>query len=220
MGSCFSSQSQPINKPIIVKQSFDRRTESSFCAAHCGLGAVPYGNKVFQNNDGDATDHNTDFDCYCSATTTAITLLKQGEDLTIAQIAESGAVLATRDNNNALIPVRLTLNRRRSRRLSEPEPRNRNDDQYIVSMPFITRRRITDRDEFVVLASGGVLDVLSKEDVVTIVANCPRRSDAAQALVNATIRAWIYKYSTSEVDDCAVACLFLNPTTDSIQASS
>ncbi|KAL5580606.1 hypothetical protein UlMin_013048 [Ulmus minor] len=67
----------------------------------------------------------------------------------------------------------------------------------LISVPKITHRRLTKEDEFVILATDGIWDVLSNEEVVKIVA-----STAA--------RLWRLKFRTSKVDDCAVVCLFLN----------
>ncbi|XP_042032679.1 probable protein phosphatase 2C 33 isoform X1 [Salvia splendens] len=225
MGSCFSCETVP-HYPRITYETLDFRTESTFCAVYNGHGPVPSGQKVETKTLG----MQTNFDCYCRGTTTALTLLKQDEDVVIAQIGNSGAVLGTRDENNKLIPVCLTvmgykphhlpaaatIRKCRGRRIFvEPEPQNHKDTPYLTPTPLISHRRIADEDEFVVLATAGVWDVLSNEDVVTIVATCPTRSDAAQAVVGAAIRAWMNKYPTSQVDDCAVACLFLNSTTNS-----
>ncbi|KAJ3694645.1 hypothetical protein LUZ60_000022 [Juncus effusus] len=47
-------------------------------------------------------------DCICSGCT-AVTILKQGQDLIIGNIGDSRAVLATKDKNNRLIPMQLTV---------------------------------------------------------------------------------------------------------------
>ncbi|KAL1542558.1 putative protein phosphatase 2C 18 [Salvia divinorum] len=214
MGSC---QSAPIDNHGLVTKTIRRRAESSFCAVHYGHDCpVPFGLKVVRN--GDATDQvqelrmDTNFDCYCFASNTSLTLRKQGEDVTIAQIGNSGAVLGRRGENNALFPLLLSLNLKPFPPLPQPEnaevvlPRKAPPR---VTVPYISLGRITDEDEFVVLATGGVWEVLSKEEVVTIVGTCPRRSDAAGAVVDATVRAWMHYYPTSEVDDCVVVCLFL-----------
>jgi len=59
------------------------------------------------------------------------------------------------------------------------------------------------------LKSLQVWDVLSNEEVVSIVASSPR-SSAAPTLVDAAVEAWKTKLPTSKVDDCSVVCLFLN----------
>ncbi|XP_074322633.1 putative protein phosphatase 2C 33 isoform X2 [Apium graveolens] len=80
----------------------------------------------------------------------------------------------------------------------------------LISVPEIFYRRLTEKDEFVVLATDGVWDVLSNDEVVDIVASVPEHSLAARALVESAVHAWRYKYPTSKVDDCAVVCLFFD----------
>ncbi|MQL72621.1 hypothetical protein Taro_004962, partial [Colocasia esculenta] len=91
-------------------------------------------------------------------------------------------------------------------------------DFGLISVPEVSYRRLTEQDEFVVLATDGVRkissyhvwDVLSNKEVVDIVASAPKRSSAARSLVESAVRAWRLKYPTSKVDDCAVVCLFLS----------
>ncbi|OWM72309.1 hypothetical protein CDL15_Pgr018194 [Punica granatum] len=83
-------------------------------------------------------------------------------------------------------------------------------DFGLISVPEISCRRLTEKDEFVVLATDGIWDVLSNKEVVDIVASTSARSSAARALVQSAVRAWKYKYPTSKIDDCAVICLFLD----------
>ncbi|XP_073314946.1 probable protein phosphatase 2C 33 [Primulina huaijiensis] len=195
-------------------------------------------------------------DCFCSGTT-AVTLVKQGRDLVIGNVGDSRAVLGTRDENNALFAVQLTVDLKpnlpaeeerilkcKGRVFSlqdEPEvsrvwlPNNDSPglamarafgdfclkDFGLISVPEIFYRRVTDKDEFIVLATDGIWDVLSNEQVVDVVASCPTRSYAARTLVESAVRCWRSKYPTSKVDDCAVVCLFLdsNETIRSISKS-
>ncbi|KAK4793468.1 hypothetical protein SAY86_023903 [Trapa natans] len=85
----------------------------------------------------------------------------------------------------------------------------------VISIPEFSHRALTDRDQFIVLASDGVWDVLSNEEVVEIVASAPTRSSAARILVDSAAREWKLKYPTSKMDDCAVVCLFLDGKMDS-----
>ncbi|KAF8014224.1 hypothetical protein BT93_H0156 [Corymbia citriodora subsp. variegata] len=192
-------------------------------------------------------------DCYCSGTT-AVTLVKQGHDLLIGNVGDSRAVLATRDKNNSLIAVQLTVDLkpdlpREFERIqlcrgrvfalkNEPEvarvwlpncdspglamARALGDfclkDFGLISIPEISYRRLTDMDEFVVLATDGIWDVLSNEEVVDIVASAPRLN-AARTLVESAIRAWRFKYPYAKVDDCAVVCLFLDSNSSSYATS-
>ncbi|KAG8390741.1 hypothetical protein BUALT_Bualt01G0115100 [Buddleja alternifolia] len=184
-------------------------------------------------------------DCFCSGTT-AVTLVKQGLDLVIGNVGDSRAVLGTRNENNSLTAVQLTVDLKpnlpaEAERIhkckgrvfalqDEPEvarvwlPNNNSPglamarafgdfclkEFGLISVPEISYRRITDKDEFVVLASDGIWDVLSNKEVVEIVGSCPTRSYAARTLVESAVRAWRSKYPTSKVDDCAVVCLFLD----------
>ncbi|KAF7142674.1 hypothetical protein RHSIM_Rhsim05G0226300 [Rhododendron simsii] len=82
-------------------------------------------------------------------------------------------------------------------------------DFGLISTPVVSYKKLTDKDEFVVLATDGIWDVLSNEDVITIVASARKRSIAARLLVDCAVRAWRHKYPNSKVDDCAAICLFL-----------
>ncbi|XP_027070523.1 probable protein phosphatase 2C 65 [Coffea arabica] len=82
-------------------------------------------------------------------------------------------------------------------------------DFGLISTPEVFYRKLTERDEFVVLATDGIWDVLSNNEVVRIVASARKRSTAAKLLVDRAIRAWRYKYPCAKMDDCAVVCLFL-----------
>lgn len=188
---------------------------------------------------------NPKIDCFCSGTT-AVTLVKQGQDIVIGNVGDSRAVLGTRDHNDCLVALQLTVDLKpnlpkeaeRIRRYrgrvfalkDEPEvarvwlpnydspglamARAFGDfclkDFGLISVPEFSYRRITEKDEFIVLATDGIWDVLSNNEVVNIVASTPVRSSAARSLVNHAVRAWRFKYPTSKVDDCAVVCLFLN----------
>ncbi|KAJ1699839.1 hypothetical protein LUZ63_008351 [Rhynchospora breviuscula] len=184
-------------------------------------------------------------DCFCSGST-AVTLVKQGHDLIIGNIGDSRAVLGTRDDDNHLIAVQLTVDLkpnlpREAERIQkckgrvfalqdEPDVSRvwlpNNDapglamarafgdfclkDYGLISVPDVSYRRLTERDEFVILATDGIWDALSNKEAVDIVASAPSRSTAARALVDCAVRSWRLKYPTSKVDDCAVVCLFLN----------
>ncbi|KAJ8749304.1 hypothetical protein K2173_018786 [Erythroxylum novogranatense] len=88
-------------------------------------------------------------------------------------------------------------------------------DYGVISIPEISHRLLTERDQFIVLASDGVWDVLSNEEVVEIVSSAPTRSSAARILVDSAAHEWKLKYPTSKMDDCAVVCLFLDGKMDS-----
>ncbi|KAI3807823.1 hypothetical protein L1987_23758 [Smallanthus sonchifolius] len=197
----------------------------------------------------------TNIDCFCSGST-AVTLIKQGQNLIIGNIGDSRAVLCTRDESNSLVAVQLTVDLkpnlpaeeeriRKSRGRvfalqEEPDvtrvwlPNNDSPglamarafgdfclkDFGLISIPDIFYRSLTEDDQFVVMASDGIWDVLTNNDVVNIVASAESRSCAARAVVESAVRAWKHKYPTSKVDDCAVVCLFLTPHPNPISTAS
>ncbi|KAE8671012.1 putative protein phosphatase 2C 33 [Hibiscus syriacus] len=194
-------------------------------------------------------------DCFCSGTT-AVTLVKQGSYLVIGNIGDSRAVLGTRNKDDSLTAVQLTVDLKpnlpaeaeRIRRCKgrvfaladEPEvtrvwlPNNDSPglamarafgdfflkDFGLISVPEVSYRHLSEKDEFVVLATDGIWDVLSNKEVVDIIASAPGRSSAARALVEVAVRAWRYKYPTSKVDDCAVVCLFLDSNLNNLSVAS
>lgn len=187
-------------------------------------------------------------DCFCSGTT-AVTLLKQGEDLVIGNVGDSRAVLATLSAEDVLEAVQLTVDLKPSlpkeaERIlkckgrvfaleDEPEvarvwlpyddapglamARAFGDfclkDFGLISVPEVTHRKLTPNDQFLVLATDGIWDVLSNKEVVDVVHGAPTRATAARSLVETAVRAWRLKYPNSKVDDCAVVCLYLHPPT-------
>ncbi|OIT36855.1 PREDICTED: probable protein phosphatase 2C 1 [Nicotiana attenuata] len=184
-------------------------------------------------------------DCFCSGST-AVTLIKQGSNLYMGYIGDSRAILASKDENDSMVAVQLTVDLKpdlpkEAERIKqckgrvfalqdEPEvhrvwlpydnapglamARAFGDfcvkEYGVISMPEFSHRVLTERDQFIVLASDGVWDVLSNEEVVDIVSSAPTRSSAARILVDSAAREWKTKYPTSKMDDCAVVCLFLD----------
>nr|AAL32574.1 putative protein phosphatase-2C (PP2C) [Arabidopsis thaliana] len=211
--------------------------------------------KAFKVMDRELKFHGS-VDCFCSGTT-AVTLIKQGQYLVVGNVGDSRAVMGTRDSENTLVAVQLTVDLKpnlpaeaeRIRKCrgrvfalrDEPEvcrvwlpncdspglamARAFGDfclkDFGLISVPDVSFRQLTEKDEFIVLATDGIWDVLSNEDVVAIVASAPSRSSAARALVESAVRAWRYKYPTSKVDDCAAVCLYLDSSnTNAISTAS
>ncbi|XVF86305.1 hypothetical protein PTKIN_Ptkin18bG0029200 [Pterospermum kingtungense] len=200
--------------------------------------------KAFKLMDKELKLHPT-IDCFCSGTT-AVTLVKQGQDLVIGNVGDSRAVLAVRDKDNFLVAIQLTVDLkpdlpREAARIhqckgrvfalqDEPEvarvwlPNNDSPGLAmarafgdfclknfgLISTPDVFYRHLTERDEFIILATDGVWDVLSNKEAIDIVASAPSRTTAARALVDCATRAWRLKYPTSKNDDCAVVCLFLD----------
>ncbi|KNA14955.1 hypothetical protein SOVF_102610 [Spinacia oleracea] len=188
-------------------------------------------------------------DCFCSGTT-AVTFIKQGQDLVIGNVGDSRAVLGTRDNDDNLVAVQLTVDLKpnlpaeaerikkcRGRVFAlqdEPDvsrvwlPNSDSPglamarafgdfclkDYGLIAVPDVSYRRLTEKDEFIVLATDGIWDVLSNKEVVDIIASSPSRSTAAKALVETAVRGWKMRYPTSKIDDCAVVVLFLDSNTN------
>ncbi|KAL5976188.1 hypothetical protein ACLOJK_020518 [Asimina triloba] len=194
--------------------------------------------------------HHPSLDCFCSGST-AVTLVKQGSNIFLANIGDSRAIMGSRNVNGSVDAVQLTVDLKpdlpgEAQRIKQckgrvfalqddPEvqrvwlpfedtpglamSRAFGDfclkDYGVISVPEFTHRTLTENDLFIVLASDGVWDVLSNEEVVEIVSSTPIRSSAANAVVNSAVREWKLKYPTSKIDDCAVVCLYLDGKMDS-----
>ncbi|CAL4904622.1 unnamed protein product [Urochloa decumbens] len=200
--------------------------------------------KTFEQVDEELRQH-SGIDCICSGTT-AVTAVRQGDHLFIANLGDSRAVLCTRDSKDRLIPVQLTTDMKPdlpselARILNckgrvfamddEPDvPRMWLPDQDapglamarafgdlclknhgLICTPEVYYRKLSEKDEFLVLATDGIWDVLSNKEVVKLVCSAKDPSKAARQLIDRAVRAWRRKYPTSMVDDCAAVCLFLN----------
>ncbi|XP_068652612.1 probable protein phosphatase 2C 12 [Aristolochia californica] len=183
-------------------------------------------------------------DCSCSGTT-AVTIIKQGKDVIIANLGDSRAVLGTRSHEGNLMAFQLTTDLKPS--VPEEAERIKNsrgrvfalkeepniervwlpDDDTpglamarafgdfmlksygIIVIPQISHYRLSDKDEFLVLASDGVWDVLSNEQVVSIVSSAESEEAAAQALVEEAVCACKHKFPCTRMDDCTAICLFV-----------
>ncbi|KAK4286182.1 hypothetical protein QN277_002774 [Acacia crassicarpa] len=204
--------------------------------------------KAYKVMDKDLKSH-PNLDCFCSGST-AVTLVKQGSNLFVANVGDSRAIMGSKDNNDSMVAIQLTvdlkpdlpkeaerINRCKGRVFAlqdEPEvcrvwlpfddapglamARAFGDfclkEYGVISVPEFSHRFLTDKDQFIVIASDGVWDVLSNEEVVEIVSSAPSRSSAARILVDSAAREWKLKYPTSKMDDCAVVCLFLDGKMD------
>uniref|UniRef100_A0A0A9CUB4 protein-serine/threonine phosphatase n=1 Tax=Arundo donax TaxID=35708 RepID=A0A0A9CUB4_ARUDO len=210
--------------------------------------------KAFHVMDRDLKLHKN-IDCFFSGTT-AVAVIKQGCNLIIGNLGDSRAVLGTRNENNQLVAVQLTVDlkpnipseaqrirQRRGRIFALPEepevarvwlPKYNSPglamarafgdfclkDHGLISMPDVSYHHVTEKDEFIVLATDGVWDVLSNAEVVSIVNRATSRASAARFLVESAHRAWRTRFPTSKIDDCAVVCLFLNTDEASESSSS
>ncbi|KAJ1291479.1 hypothetical protein BS78_02G318200 [Paspalum vaginatum] len=205
--------------------------------------------RAYKAMDKDLRSHAT-LDCFCSGST-AVTVLKLGTDLYMANIGDSRAVLGSRDSAaGGMVAVQLTVDLKpdvpseaerikkcRGRVFAlqdEPEvprvwlpfddapglamARAFGDfclkDYGVISVPEFFHWSLTEKDQFIILASDGVWDVLSNQEAVDIVSSSPSRSKAAKCLIEAATREWKTKYPTSKIDDCAVVCLYLDGKMD------
>ncbi|KAG2316268.1 hypothetical protein Bca52824_019390 [Brassica carinata] len=169
---------------------------------------------------------NGSVDCFCSGTT-AVTLIKQGEYLVVGNVGDSRAVMGTRDGENGLVAVQLTVDLKPN--LPAEEERIKKCRGRVFALrdePEVCRVWLPNCDSpglamarafgdfclknFGLISVPDIWDVLSNEEVVGIVASAPSRSSAARDVVESAVRVWRYKYPTSRVDDCAAVCLYLD----------
>ncbi|KVI04916.1 probable protein phosphatase 2C 73 [Cynara cardunculus var. scolymus] len=83
-------------------------------------------------------------------------------------------------------------------------------DYGLISVPQVTHRHIISKDQFIVLASDGVWDVVSNEQAVEIVSSTDDRAKSAKRLVEFAARAWKRKRKGIAVDDISAICLFFH----------
>ncbi|KAI8561726.1 hypothetical protein RHMOL_Rhmol04G0363300 [Rhododendron molle] len=208
--------------------------------------------KTFSAIDQDLEQHPS-IDSFHSGTT-ALTIVRQGDLIVIANIGDSRAVLATISDDGVLVPVQLTVDLKpnlpqeierikqcKGRILSlEDEPgvyrvwlpsretpsgpglaiSRAFGDYYIkgfglISEPEVTRRQITCRDQFAILATDGVWDVISNQQAVEIVSSSPGREESAERLVAHAVRAWKRKRPGLAMDDISAICLFFHSSSPS-----
>ncbi|KAF5463360.1 hypothetical protein F2P56_019279 [Juglans regia] len=80
----------------------------------------------------------------------------------------------------------------------------------LISVPEVTQRNITSRDQFVVLATDGVWDVVSNQEAVEIVSSTPDRAKSAKRLVEFAVHGWKSKRRGIAMDDISAICLFFH----------
>ncbi|XP_058223699.1 probable protein phosphatase 2C 34 isoform X1 [Rhododendron vialii] len=184
-------------------------------------------------------------DSFCSGTT-ALTIVRQGELIFIANVGDSRAVLATTSDDGSLVPIQLTIDFKPNlpqeaeriiqcngrvfclpdepgvQRVWRPEEESPGlamsrafgdycvKDFGLISVPEVTQRHLTNEDQFVVLATDGVWDVISNEEAVEIVSSTPDRAKAAKRLVENAVRAWRRKRRGIAMDDISAICLFFH----------
>ncbi|KAI5072537.1 hypothetical protein GOP47_0012643 [Adiantum capillus-veneris] len=74
----------------------------------------------------------------------------------------------------------------------------------LSAVPHVYHRQISEVDEFVVLATDGVWDVMSNEEVASVVDKAEPKGLAAKNVVDAAVKKWKCKFSHVRMDDCAV----------------
>ncbi|GMI79358.1 E Growth-Regulating 2 [Hibiscus trionum] len=180
--------------------------------------------------------------------TTALTIVRQGDLIFVANVGDSRAVLATTSDDGTLVPVQLTVDFKpnlpqEAERIIQCKGRvfclhdepgvhrvwlpheespglamSRAFGDYcvkdygLISVPEVTQRHITSRDQFVVLATDGVWDVISNQEAVQIVSSTPDKAKAAKQLVESAARAWKKKRKGIATDDISAICLFFHST--------
>lgn len=178
--------------------------------------------------------------------TTALSIVRQGELIIIANVGDSRAVLATTSDDGSLLPVQLTVDFKPNlpqeteriiqcqgrvfclhdepgvHRLWLPDEESPGlamsrafgdycvKDFGLISVPEVTHRNITSRDQFVVLATDGVWDVISNQEAVEIVSTTADRANSAKRLVECAGRAWKRKRKSIAMDDISAICLFFH----------
>ncbi|KAL5182574.1 putative protein phosphatase 2C 73 [Glycine soja] len=143
--------------------------------------------------DQDLKQH-TGIDSFLSGST-ALTIIKQGEYLTIANIGDCRAVLATTSDDGILTPHQLT---------TDFKPNLPQEAERITQ----SRGRV-----FCMEDEPGVYrvwDVISNQEAVKIVSATSHKEKAAQRLVKCAIHEWKRKKSGIAMDDMSAICLFFH----------
>ncbi|CAH2044451.1 unnamed protein product [Thlaspi arvense] len=185
------------------------------------------------------------FDCSFSGST-AVVAMTQGDDLMIANLGDSRAVLGTMTEDGEISAVQLTsdltpdvpseaerIRACKGRVLAmKTEPCSqrvwlphqdipglamsrafgdfRLKDHGVIAVPEISHHQITYKDQFLVLATDGVWDMLSNDEVVSLVwSSRKKQSTAAKLVAEAAEAVWKKKLKSKKIDDITVICLFL-----------
>lgn len=79
----------------------------------------------------------------------------------------------------------------------------------LIAVPEVSYRKLTEDDEFIILATDGVWDILSNDEVVGIVSSAFPKETAAERVVEAAVKKSKRNHAGGGMDDCAVVCYFL-----------
>ncbi|KAL9248991.1 putative protein phosphatase 2C 73 [Drosera capensis] len=194
--------------------------------------------------------HHRRIDSYYSGTT-ALSIVRQGENVVIANVGDSRAVLATSSGDGSLVAIQLTIDFKPNlpqeaeriiqcngrvyclhdepgvHRLWLPDDESPGlamsralgdhcvKDFGLISVPEVTHRTISSEDQFIVLASDGVWDVVSNQEAIQVVASASNRANSAKYLVEHAARAWKRKRCGIAMDDISAICLFLQSSSSS-----
>ncbi|ESQ32135.1 hypothetical protein EUTSA_v10004521mg [Eutrema salsugineum] len=185
------------------------------------------------------------FDCSFSGSTSVVAIT-QGDDLMIANLGDSRAVLGTMTEDGEISAVQLTSDLtpdvpseaerirmckgRVHAMKGEPSSQRvwlpnhdipglamsrafgdfRLKDHGVIAVPVVSHHRITSKDRFLVLATDGVWDMLSNEEVVSLIwSSGKKQAMAAKLVAEAAEATWKKKLKSKKIDDITVICLFL-----------
>ncbi|XP_047328152.1 probable protein phosphatase 2C 34 [Impatiens glandulifera] len=199
--------------------------------------------------------HSRKIDAFNSGTT-GLTIVRQGEQIFVANVGDSRAVLGTiSEEDGRLVAVQLTIDFKpnlpqEAERIAECKGRvfcledepgvhrvwlpnvespglamSRAFGDYcikdfgLISTPQVTQRQITAKDQFIILATDGVWDVISNEEAVEIVSTTEDKKKSAKRLVKCAVKAWNRKRRGYAVDDISAICLFLHHSSSSSLSS-
>ncbi|CAN7049301.1 hypothetical protein Bca4012_073997 [Brassica carinata] len=84
-------------------------------------------------------------------------------------------------------------------------------DFGLVSEPEVTYRKITSKDQFLILATDGMWDVMTNDEAVEIVRGVKDRRKSAERLVKKAMMLWRKKRRSIAMDDISALCLFFHP---------
>ncbi|CAI5489305.1 unnamed protein product [Closterium sp. Naga37s-1] len=79
----------------------------------------------------------------------------------------------------------------------------------VIAEPDILIRHLTSEDEFIILASDGLWDVMTPQEAMSAVLSAPTRQTAARHLIAQARSLWAAKHQSVRPDDCTAVVLFL-----------